>query len=61
MSYELVPINKDVKKESFNLFTWNAILSKVGYVINCGEGIEPASYIAQGTKENGIPFLSEMG
>lgn len=59
MSYDLVPINKNVEKESFNLFTWNAILSKVGYVIKCGEGIEPASYIAQGTEKKGIPYSND--
>lgn len=59
MGYDLIPVNKEVKKEGFALFTWNAILSKVGYVINCGEGIEPGSYIAQGSNENGIPYSND--
>ncbi len=59
MGYDLIPTKKDISNVTFSLFTWNAILSKVGYIINCGEGIEPASYIAQGYENQGHPYSND--
>ena len=60
MSYDLYPRNKKVKEYHIGGLMWPIMLYETGagYVIGCGEGRTPASYVYQ-TGNNGSPISND--
>lgn len=60
MSYDLIPINKEVKPISFGM-SWGIILQMTGagYVIGYGEGRTPGSYVYVPDKRGASPMSND--